>query len=56
MRLLNTLKKNINLSNEAREYIDRYQKIYKRVIIEAKKEIMIGSLQAHRTKQKQFGK
>jgi hypothetical protein len=47
MRLLNTLKKNTNLSNEALEYINRYQKIYKRVIIEAKRENDRFILSAH---------
>ncbi|PNF20311.1 hypothetical protein B7P43_G13693 [Cryptotermes secundus] len=37
MRLLNTLKKNTNLSNDILEYINRYQKIYKSVITEAKR-------------------
>ncbi|PNF17939.1 hypothetical protein B7P43_G18419 [Cryptotermes secundus] len=38
MRLLNTLKKNTNLSNYILEYINRYQKIYKSVITEAKRK------------------
>jgi hypothetical protein len=40
IRLSNNLKQKIALSTETLTYINRYQRIYKRLILEAKKRIM----------------
>jgi hypothetical protein len=37
MRFLNNLKQRISLSTETLNYINRYQRIYKMVVLEAKK-------------------
>jgi len=41
-RLLNRLKKILNLTRETQDYINTYQVIYKRVVNEAKRGIMIS--------------
>jgi hypothetical protein len=46
MQILNNLKRTFTLIGEALIYIEKYQRIYKRVLKEAKKkkETMIGML------------
>jgi hypothetical protein len=52
MRLLNILKKDINLQNDVLKYMNRYQKIYKNVIIEAKRKENDRSMQSSHNKTK----
>ena len=57
--MLSNLKKRFTLTSKALEYIKKYQKIYKRVLKEAKKKkikkAMIGMSQRHLTKLKLCG-
>jgi len=55
MRLLNSLNKQLNLTEHTKLYIARYKTLYKRVIREAKGEIMITIYCMHKTNLKPYG-
>ena len=55
IHFLNSVRRKFSLSREAQAYIKKYNITYKKVLNEAKKEIMIGISKRQQTKQKKYG-